>query len=803
MNRLFAALIALLVALPAAAANRASVATGNWNQVGPTIWSTVCGGAAGSSVPDAGDDVTICNATTVTVSAAQAANTVIISAGGTLTFAGANTLTIDNSPPLTLNGGTFTAGGGTVVVNRDQAANVPVVSGTSAAITFNNLQISPTPGGARTCTLGAGSIATITINGDFDIIPANAGGAVRSLDVARGTVANLTVVGRTRVVALGAGNDSTSFTATGLTSFTSGRLELGDAAGGTGTNTLTASAVPITLNGTTGPLFTRNANGVFAQGTSTVTMSPTPATALALTSGTLTFNNFTVTNAGQTGTLGANTIVNTTLLVTAGTLSNGGFSLTGDGSGTFQVNDGATYAMTGTSVFPASFTTYTFQCGAYPSCSTVSYRQTTSPLTLTTQTYGHLDLAPAGAATQRFPAGAFTVNGNLIVGDGTNTTTADVATNSTTLDVNGGVTISANGTLTAHATNPFTVARNWTNNNAFTASGGTVTFDGGVAQTIGGTQPTTFNNLTIANTTGGVSLTASETVSGTLTLTSGTFSVGANLLTLNGPTIAGTPTNLSTTSSSNLLFGGTSAGVNLPSSVTSLNDLEVNNTNGLTLNSSPTLAGTLRLTSGVIGAGANTLTTSASCSTPSVIRTSGWVSGNLRMAFPAGTPNCIFHVGDAATNYTPLQLNFSSVGTAGSLIATTTSTDHPNTTAGTSGITSGVSINRYWVLKDSTMAGTATVTFNYIGGIPVDNDTVATPTRIRRASNCTGTGSTRTCAPWLPLTVSGSPTSTQAVASGVSIAVGATAQSDVVIGDVDTSTNFLRERQFIYTRELY
>ena len=157
MKRL-AIILLCLSPLAATAANRASVASGNWNQAGPTIWSTACGGAAGSTVPDAGDDVTICNATTVTVSAAQAANTVIISSGGTLTFSGTNTLTIDNSPPLTLNGGTFTAGSGRVIINRNQAAAVPVVGGTSASITFNHLELSPTPGGARTYNLGAGSI---------------------------------------------------------------------------------------------------------------------------------------------------------------------------------------------------------------------------------------------------------------------------------------------------------------------------------------------------------------------------------------------------------------------------------------------------------------------------------------------------------------------------------------------------------------------------------------------------------------------------------------------------------------------
>ena len=49
---------------------------------------------------------------------------------------------------------------------------------------------------------------------------------------------------------------------------------------------------------------------------------------------------------------------------------------------------------------------------------------------------------------------------------------------------------------------------------------------------------------------------ANLSLNGTLTLASGTFTVGAYTLTLNGPTIAGTPANLVTTAASSLVFGG-------------------------------------------------------------------------------------------------------------------------------------------------------------------------------------------------------------------------------------------------------
>src|SRR4029079_7279693 len=69
-----------------------------------------------------------------------------------------------------------------------------------------------------------------------------------------------------------------------------------------------------------------------------------------------------------------------------------------------------------------------------------------------------------------------------------------------TLDINGNTLLTA-GTLTAGAN--ITAAGNWTNNGGtFTGGTGTVAFDGGVGQTIGGATATTFNNLTTANANG-------------------------------------------------------------------------------------------------------------------------------------------------------------------------------------------------------------------------------------------------------------------------------------------------------------
>jgi hypothetical protein len=105
--------------------------------------------------------------------------------------------------------------------------------------------------------------------------------------------------------------------------------------------------------------------------------------------------------------------------------------------------------------------------------------------------------------------------------------------------------ISPTASLTLSGTNGLTVYGNWTNNGAFYQNSGTVSFSGNSIQSIGGNN--TFEDLTINNSTG-VSISSGtgnqQTINGTLTLTSGTFTTNANLtMDLDqGGAIAGTGT---------------------------------------------------------------------------------------------------------------------------------------------------------------------------------------------------------------------------------------------------------------------
>lgn len=104
---------------------------------------------------------------------------------------------------------------------------------------------------------------------------------------------------------------------------------------------------------------------------------------------------------------------------------------------------------------------------------------------------------------------------------------------------------------------------------------GNYIYNGTDIQSTGSALPDSVNNLTINNSTG-VTLTSSVHVAGTLILTDGVFSVGANTLSI-VRAIQGTRTNLSTSTLSNLTIGGTGNGIVIPLSVTELHNLTVTN----------------------------------------------------------------------------------------------------------------------------------------------------------------------------------------------------------------------------------
>lgn len=210
-----------------------------------------------------------------------------------------------------------------------------------------------------------------------------------------------------------------------------------------------------------------------------------------------------------------------------------------------------------------------------------------------------------------------------------------------------------------------------------------------------------LNNLTISR---NVSLSGDLSISGTLNLVAGNLSIGAYTMTLSGPAIAGTPSNLSTGSSSSLVFSGSNEGISVPSSISSLKSLTVNNSYGITLNSNITLAsdGVLTMSSGNINAGSYTLkltnTSPAgalSWSNGTFINvTTGGFERSLQANLAGTGNNYLFPVGENGT-YKGLNLSDVNTGAAGPVLFVSVSGSGAVTADGTT--VSSVD-PRYWTL---------------------------------------------------------------------------------------------------------
>jgi len=313
------------------------------------------------------------------------------------------------------------------------------------------------------------------------------------------------------------------------------------------------------------------------------------------------------------------------------------------------------------------------------------------------------------------------------------------------------------------------------------------------ASTTANNDLTVGNNLTI---TGGTTLTANDR---TISVGSGNVAGANGLWTNNGTFTAGTGT---------VTFNGTSATQSQAiagSSATTFNNLTVNKSSSttLTINTSPTVNGALTLTAGTVATGSNKLTvgTAGTVSrsggvTPGAAGATNHVVGNVEKVFAAAGA-FTYPLGDG-TNYTPIAITMSA---AGSLTATTASApgaDHPDTTAGRDGINSSASVNRYWTLKNATAAGSFTPTLYYVA---TDLDAGA-PTHIARGESCVTTAGVRTCSPWGRLTGTVSSNSIAASSSFVLTTGAVAAETDLAAGQAATP-RFAREKEFIYTRELY
>lgn len=205
------------------------------------------------------------------------------------------------------------------------------------------------------------------------------------------------------------------------------------------------------------------------------------------------------------------------------------------------INSGASVTVESNShIYIAGTLTKTgdFYANAY--ANTVEYNGAAQTIVLPSDMYSSLILSESG--TKTLPTSALTINSNMELA-GTATTAPTHA-----LTIGGNLTLGSGTTFTGGSLT-HNLAGNFINNGAtFTNTGSTINLNGTTAQSIGGSSSTTFNNLTINNSTG-VTLGIDETVDGTITLTNGLISTGSYALT------TGCSSNITSASASSYING--------------------------------------------------------------------------------------------------------------------------------------------------------------------------------------------------------------------------------------------------------
>ncbi|MCK9410887.1 MAG: hypothetical protein M0Q53_01210 [Prolixibacteraceae bacterium] len=421
-------------------------------------------------------------------------------AGGIVNLSSSGTITSFNNATATST------------LNISTTPTVPTITTLTATVTGNTVNYS----GAGNQTVKATAYSNLTISGNGTKTLAAATPTVNGvLTVNAGTTLALSTF------ALGGTTAPTSIVmeigTTGSVISGSGALNLG---GDVAVNYITGSSgatisCPISLDGNL--TFT-----VADDGTSATDL--TISGVMALGTGT----GWGITKAGL-GTLllsGLNTYTGPTS-INEGTLALGISSASatsgplGNSTGGTTVSAGAVLDLNGFSLSSAA----------------------TEPITLNGT---GLTASPAGALTNNSATTASTYAGAITLGSASSIGTVSNITLGTggitgsmdlekigaaTLNLGSGPVSLANLTITAgtltSTSNTVNLSGNFTNNSTFTHNIGTVNFNGSTAQTIGGSVSSTFNNLTIANTSGGVSLTKNETVSGILTLSNGILGTDA------------------------------------------------------------------------------------------------------------------------------------------------------------------------------------------------------------------------------------------------------------------------------------
>lgn len=633
-----------------------------------------------------------------------------------------NSLVINKTGAAVTQTGTLTVAGTlTVQAGTLSAYNSTTVTGTTSIGNTGTLNLASTAG-----TVAFTGMVTVNAGGTWENSTANESVTLRGGLTHNGVAFNAgtgTYTFDTNAQAIGGSSAIAipNLTITGVTLTNSGTLTVATALSGTGGMTNSASG---TLN--------IGGNSAITTLTASAAGNTVNYTGAAQTVKAATYHHLGLSGSGTKTLTGVSTVNgNLTMSGTASATTASAFSIGGNlvvGAGTTFTSANFTNSVTGTTSVSGTLAHSGVAAKTYVGAVTVNSggvwtNAGNAPVNLRGGLTHNGNTFTSGTGIYTFDTNAQAIGGTSALAINNLTITGVTLTNSGTLTVatalsgTGELSNSAGGGLNIGGTAGVTTL-------TATAIGNSVNYTLAGSQTV---KTTGYYNLSLSG-SGAKSLAGSVTVTGTLTLNTATLVVGSNTLTLNGPAIAGTPTNLTTTAASSIVFGGTASGVSLPGSVTALNNLTVNNVNGISLGGSAVttvLNGTLTLGANPLTTLTNTLSLATNCSTNSgngsLSRTSGYVLGNLQLTFLAGSSSCVYHVGDSS-GYAPVTVDM--VGaTAGTLTGRVDAGDHPDTVASSSGIDSTKSANHYWKLT----AGTLTAFTSYSASFQFCSTAIACP----------------------------------------------------------------------------
>jgi hypothetical protein len=627
----------------------------------------------------------------LTISGAHAANNITLANGGTIAIAGAF------SPTATFAGGVYVITNSTIDFNGAGSQTIP-------AFNYNN--ITSSNAGARTFA-GAGTVgvaavftpganvyavtgSTVNFNGSVaQNIPAFNFNHLTSSNIGTRTLPNGGTVGVAGIFTPG----TNVYTITGSTiDFNGGGSQ---AIPSFNYHNLTSSSVGPRTLANTGTIAVEN---VFTPGINVYTVTGSTVNFNGSVSQSIPAFNFNNLMSSNTG---ARILPNGGTVGIAGVFTPGANAYTITGS-TVRYNGGSSQTM------PATFTTY-----------------------------NNLTLANPNGVTG---FAGLTVQGLMLVEIGSFTTASSF----------NNVQINVAANLIAQPASTINVTGNWVNNGLFTASTGTVIFNGAAPQSFGGSA---FNNLTLNN-AAGASLNGNATINGTLTLTSGLLDVGSNTLQLNGPVAAigsinsnaggtvnyhqavagqnilpGNYGNLGFTNLAKILPNGGTVSIAgifttgaagghtvtgstvqynggvlqiMPAGFTAYENVTINNPAGVNLAANVTVNGILNFTNGTLNTGPNVVFVAPAGSST---RIAGHVIGNLEKQYSA-TGSFTFHVGTFGA-YSPLN---QTVTLGSGQLRVRANTGLPVATP--IGLDPARTLQRYWSLSGSGIR--SNITFNYL-----------------------------------------------------------------------------------------